>query len=79
MIEIDIADRKDDDTPASAIVLGVWVASPNGAFDYAAPPAVLAPARAGHAYLGRTSYCSESDFPVKKQAARLRARELQLR
>jgi hypothetical protein len=78
VIEIDVAEPKDDATPASAIVLGVWVAGPTGAFDYAAAPVVLASARAGHAYLGRTSYCTESDFPVKKQALKLGLRALDL-
>jgi hypothetical protein len=78
VIEIDAAEPKDDDTPATAIVLGVWVAGPTGAFDYAAAPAVLARLQAGHAYLGRRYYCGESDFPAKKAALKLGLRALDL-
>jgi hypothetical protein len=78
VIEIDAAEPKDDDTPASALVLGVWVAGPTGAFDYAAAPAVITRIHAGHAYLGRTSYCRESDFPAKKAAQKLGLRALDL-
>jgi hypothetical protein len=78
VIEIDAAEPKDDDTPAAAIVLGVWVAGPTGAIDYAAAPAVIAHLRAGHAYLGRRYYCGESNFPAKKAAVRLGLRALDL-
>jgi hypothetical protein len=78
VIEIDAAEPKDDDTPATAIVLGVWLAGPTGAFDYAAAPAVIARIGSGHAYLGRTSYCSESDFPARKAALKLGLRALDL-
>ena len=78
VIEIDAAEPKDDDTPAAAIVLGVWIAGPTGAFDYAAAPAVIARIGAGHAYLGRTSYCGESDFPARKAALKLGLRALDL-
>jgi hypothetical protein len=74
LIDIEVTEPHDDQTPSDQIVVAVW----RGTED-AALPAVIAAVRRGHVHLGRPDLCSEADFSVRAgQAEKLRLRALDL-
>jgi hypothetical protein len=73
IIEIDVAEAHDDETPDLALVVAVWRGT-----DETAQPAAMTSIVRGHVYLGRTHLCSEANFNVAKEPIRLHLRALDL-